>query len=91
MARFIVVHKLPATGTQDELIEAGQATIDALPDNTEWLRSWVVHADNHLFCEWEAPEEESIQAALKRVELFPIEVIYPVVAIDPVWFQGSTL
>ncbi len=91
MARFIVTHKLPAVGTQDEIIEAGKATIDALPNGAEWLRSWVVHADGRLFCEWEASEEESIQAALKGVEFFPIEVIHPVLVIDPAWFKESTL
>ena len=91
MARFIVAHRLPAVGTQDEIIELGKATINALPNGTEWLRSWVVHTDGRLFCEWEAPEEESIQAVLKGVEFFPIEVIYPVVAIDPAWFKESTL
>jgi hypothetical protein len=91
MARFIVVHRLPATGTQDEVIEAGKTTINALPTDTEWLRSWVVHENACLFCEWEAQEKESIQAALKGMELFPVEVIYPVIAIDPAWFKGSTL
>jgi hypothetical protein len=51
----------------------------------------VVHENARLFCEWEAQEKESIQAALKGMELFPVEVIYPVIAIDPAWFKGSTL
>lgn len=88
MARFITVHKLPAVATQDEVIEAGRAIIAASPNGSKWLKSWVVSEDDHFFCEWEAPEEGAIQAALKRAELFPVESIHSVVAVDPNWFKG---
>jgi hypothetical protein len=41
-----------------------------------------------LGCEWEASEEGAIRAALKGVELFPVEAIRPVAAIDLAWFRG---
>ncbi len=91
MARFIVTHKLPVVGTQDEIIEVGKATINALSNGAEWLKSWVVPADGRLFCEWEAAKEESIHAVLKESGFFPIEVIHPVVVIDPAWFKESVL
>lgn len=91
MARFMVIHRLPAVGTQDEIIDIGKATTIALPNGAEWLKSWVVHADGRLFCEWEALEEESIHTVLKETGFFPIEVVYPVVAIDPAWFKESVL
>ncbi|NIO68230.1 MAG: DUF4242 domain-containing protein [Anaerolineae bacterium] len=88
MARFIVVHELPAVTTQDEVIAAGKALITASSNGSKWLRSWVVPEDNRFFCEWEASEEGAIQAALKGAELFPVEAIHPVVAVDPTWFKG---
>jgi hypothetical protein len=88
MARFIVVHKLPAVATQDEVIAAGKALITASSNGSKWLRSWIVSEDDRFLSEWEAPEEGTIQAALKGEELFPVEAIHPVATIDPVWFKG---
>ncbi len=88
MARFMVVHKLPAVATQDEVIAASKAIVAASCNGSKWLRSWVVPEDDRLFCEWEGSEEGAIQAALKGAELFPVEAIHPVVAVDPTWFKG---
>jgi len=88
MARFIVVHKLPAMVTQDELRAEAKAVVNALPDDVEWLRSWVVYEGDRLFCEWEASEEGAIRAALKGTEIFPVEAIHPVEPIDPGWFRS---
>jgi hypothetical protein len=87
MARFIVVHKLPAVATQDEVIAAGKAIVAASPNGSKWLRSWVVPDANQLLCEWEAPEQEVIRASLRRVELLPIKSIQTVADIDPAWFE----
>jgi len=88
MARFIVVHKLPAMVTQDQVREEAKAIINALPDDVEWLRSWAVYESDRLFCEWEAPEEGAVRAALKGTKFFPIEAIHPVEPIDPGWFRS---
>lgn len=87
MARFIV-HTIPIEATQDEVIAATKAVVNALPKDTEWLMSWTVQEGDRLFCEWDAPKEADIRAALKGAELFPVEAIYPVAAIDPAWFIG---
>jgi len=88
MARFFVIHKLPDAATQDEIITVGKVVLTQMPEDTRWLRSWLVSEDGHIFCEWEAPSEEAIQAALKGVELFPVKAIYPVELIDPAWLEG---
>lgn len=88
MARFIVVHRLPAMMTQDELRKEAKAVVSALPDDVEWLRSWVVYEGDRLFCEWEASEEEAIRAALKATKAFPVEAIHAVEPIDPGWFRS---
>lgn len=86
MNRFIVIHGLPGTATQDEVIAAGQGVMARLTDDARWLNSWLIPDDDRLLCEWEASGEEAIQAALKGVELFPVEAIYPAERIDPAWF-----
>jgi len=88
MAKFLVIHKLPDVATQDEVIAAGKALITGLPRDTQWLRSWIASEDGRLLCEWEAPGEGAVQEALKEVELFPVEAIYPVETIEPAWFKG---
>ena len=87
MMRFIVVHRLPVSATQDEVIAAGRA-IAATPssDGAKWLRGWVVPGDERFLCEWEAPKESAVRAVLKDVDLFPLEAIYPVTAVCPAWF-----
>jgi len=87
MARFLVVHKLPAVATQDEVIAAGKAIVTASLNGSKWLRGWIVPDDNRLLCEWEAPEEDAIRTALREVELLPIESLHSVAAIDPAWFK----
>jgi len=69
------------------VIAAGKAVVAALPNDTQWLRSWVVPEDNRLLCEWEAPEEGAIRTALRGIEFLPIEAIHPVVVIDSAWFR----
>jgi hypothetical protein len=51
MARFIIVHKLPAMATQDEVITAGKAVVAASSNGSKWLRSWVVPEGDRFFCE----------------------------------------
>lgn len=86
MTRFIVIHTLPATATQDEVIAAGKRVTAQLSDDARWLDSWLVPDDDRLLCEWEASGEEAIQAALQGVELFLLQAIYPTERIDPAWF-----
>ncbi|MCR4405546.1 MAG: DUF4242 domain-containing protein [Anaerolineae bacterium] len=87
MSKFLVIHRLPDVATQDEVIAAGKAIVVASPNGSKWLRSWVLPEDNRLLSEWEAPEEAAIQVALRGMELFPVEAIYLVEAIDPAWFR----
>lgn len=86
MARFIVVHQLPTAATQGEVIAAGRASVATSLSGPRWLKGWVVPDNNHLLCEWEAAEEDAIRTALRGLNLFPVEAIYPVTAIEPAWF-----
>lgn len=86
MTRFIVIHRLPDVATQDEVLAWSRAILAGLSDQTRWLHSWGIPTDNRLLCEWEASDEEAIQAALEGAGLFPVEAIYLAEIIDPAWF-----
>ena len=87
MARFIVIHSIPAQATQDQIIEAARRVVASLAPGTEWLNSWLSR-ETKLFCEWEAPDSDAIRASLEAAEgLFPIEALYEVEWIDPQWYK----
>lgn len=88
MARFLVVHKVPQTMTQEEAIETGKAIVTTQSGESRWLRSWYLPEDDRLLCEWEAPEGETIQTALRKVKHFPVETIQLVQPVDPAWFKS---
>ncbi len=86
MTRFIVMHRLPDVATQDEVVAAGRAVFARLSDQARLLHSWIVPADDCFLCEWEALDEEAIQAAMEGVDLFPVETIHLAEPIDFAWF-----
>jgi hypothetical protein len=88
MARFIVVHSGLEEVSQDEVFGFAKRVAASLPPGTEWRNSWVAGEASKLFCEWEAPNQEAIEATLEAAGgLFPIETIYPVEWIDPEWYK----
>jgi hypothetical protein len=89
MARFIVIHQTPAGGTQEELIKAAKRLMASLAPGAEWLNSWWMPGEvGKLFCEWEAPDEDTIRTSTESVqELFPIESIHLVTWVDPQWYK----
>jgi muconolactone delta-isomerase len=88
MARFIVFHKGSEDISQDAVVEAAQAVQRSLPEGIKWLNSWFVPGEYRLICEWEAPDEQSVRAALAGVmDLFPVEVVHEVVYIQPEWYK----
>jgi hypothetical protein len=87
MARFIVIHSIPAHATQDQTVDYAKKVMATLPPGTEWLNSWL-STEGKLICEWEAPTADAIQASLEPVaDLFPIQTLYEVEWIDPQWYK----
>jgi hypothetical protein len=87
MARFILVHRIPAQATQDQTIDGARKVAASLAPEVEWLNSWLSREEK-LFCEWEAPDADAIRAALEAVaDLLPIEECHEVVRIDPQWYD----
>jgi hypothetical protein len=88
MARFIVVHTPVPEITQDQLFENGRKIWAALEPGVQWLNSWSAGEANKMFCEWEAPDAETIRRTLVQVEqIMPIDEIHHVVHVDPSLFK----
>ena len=87
MARFILIHGVPAQSTQKEIIDSCRNVVASLTPGTEWLNSWF-SSEEKLFCEWEAPNADAIRASLEPVApLVPIQALYEVEWIDPQWYK----
>lgn len=92
MARFIVVHNVAIEKmSQDQLFGLAKQVVARLKPGVEWLSSWYTSEANKLFCEWEAPDEEAIRAALgEALKAYPIEVIHSVIHINPAWYREQS-
>jgi hypothetical protein len=88
MARFIVVHTPNPEFTQDQLVESAREIWNVLEPGVQWLNSWSAGGANKLFCEWEAPDAETIRRSLAPVEhIISTDEIHPVVHVDPNLFK----
>jgi hypothetical protein len=88
MARFIVVHNVAVEEmSQDQLVDLAKQVVVRLKPGAEWISSWYTPEANKLFCDWEAPDEEAIRAALgEALKVYPIEAIHSVIYINPAWY-----
>jgi hypothetical protein len=88
MARFIVVHTPNPKFTQDQLVEGAHEIVNALESGAQWLNTWSAGDANKVFCEWEAPDAETIRRSLASVEhIMSTDEIHAVVHIDPHLFK----
>ncbi len=92
MARFIVVHNVAVEEiSQDRLVDLAKQVAARLEPGVEWISSWYTSEANKLLCEWEAPDEEAIRVALgEALKVYPIEIIYSVVYINPAWYKEQS-
>jgi hypothetical protein len=82
------VHRAPSEATQDTLIKAAKKVAASLEEGTEWRNSWAAGEADRLFCEWEAPDADTIRNYLEPAkDLLPIEALYEVQWIDPRWYE----
>ena len=74
MPRFVAVHTAPFTEAQ--LKEAAEKMAQ-LPAGVSWKLTYCDFDDNKFFCEWEAPNKETIEQIFKA-EGMPFDAVYPV-------------
>lgn len=88
MPRYIVVHSTTGITDQEEAVAGVRKMSRSLPADTKWLNSWMALQKPKMFCEWEAPDTETLLAALEPVlESTPVEAIHEVAHVDPSWYE----
>jgi len=88
MPRYLVVHSTAGITDQEEAVAAARKLARSLPPETKWLNSWLALQKPKMFCEWEAPDTETLLAAMEPVtESTPVEAIYEVAQVDPAWYK----
>ena len=79
MPRFIAVHTAPFT---EEQLKAATPQMRAqLPAGVSWKLTYCDFSDGKFFCEWEAPNKESIEQIFKTMNM-PYDAVYPVRLFD---------
>jgi hypothetical protein len=88
MARYIVVHSTGGVTDQEEAVVAARKLARSVPEGCKWINSWLALQRAKMFCEWEAPDTDTLLAALEPVtEVTPVEGIYEVAHVDPAWYE----
>jgi len=92
MARFIVIHNVAVEEmSQEQLVDLAKQVMVRLKPGVEWISSWYTSEANKLFCDWEAPDEEAIRAALgEALKVYPIEAVHSVIYINPAWYAEQS-
>ncbi|HUX77583.1 MAG TPA: hypothetical protein VMY40_13205 [Anaerolineae bacterium] len=52
MARFIVIHRIPAQATQDQTIDGARKVVASLAPGVEWLNSWLSYEVERIDPQW---------------------------------------
>ena len=58
MARFMAVHTMPMT---EEQAMAMVKNMPPLPKGVSWKYTWADFKGGKFFCEWEAPNKETLE------------------------------
>lgn len=88
MPRYIIERTVPAL-TPEELEAAGRRSVAALYEmpGVTWIRSYVSDTDGKIYCEYDAPDAESIREHARRAGL-PVDRIAEVsLEISPAMFR----
>ena len=75
MPRFVAVHTLPYT--EAEFMEMLKQPMPQYPPGVNWKLTYCSFDDHKFFCDWEAPNKETIEQIFKGMEM-PFDAIYPV-------------
>jgi hypothetical protein len=74
MPRFIAVHTMPMT--EEQAMEMTK-NLPPTPEGVAWKQTYSDFQDGKFFCEWLAPDKESIEQVFKDWKM-PYDAIYPV-------------
>lgn len=88
MPRYII-ERTTGTLTRDQLTAAGRRSNEVLSGmpGVRWIRSYVSDVDGKIYCEYDAPDEESIREHARRAGL-PVDRLSEVaIEISPAMFM----
>lgn len=70
MPRYII-ERAVGTLTKDELEAAARRSLDAIDqmEGVVWIKSYISEAEGKIYCEYDAPNVESILEHARRAEL----------------------
>ena len=75
MPRFIAVHTMPVT--EEQWKENTDKGMPPLPPGVSWNLTYCDFTDGKFFCEWEAPNKETVEQSFKAMNM-PFDAVYPV-------------
>ena len=88
MPRYIIERTVPAL-SREELDAAGRlsnAVISEMP-GAVWIRSYVSDTEGKIYCEYDAPDPESIREHARRAGLPADRIIEVTLEISPTMFR----
>lgn len=88
MPRFII-ERNTGTLTPEQIEAAGRMSnevLDGMP-GVVWIRSYVSEAEGKIYCEYDAPDEESIREHARRAGLRADRIVEVSLEISPAMFR----
>jgi dsDNA-binding SOS-regulon protein len=84
MSRFIAVHTVPPMTEADWMGKMKEMSekLSQLPPGVAYNLSYCDLADGKIFCDWVAPNKDTVDQVLKATGL-PLDAVYPVKIFSP--------
>jgi len=92
MPRFMIERNLPAGLDAGDIDDAARraVAVNATMPGVRWLHSNLAVDRSKFFCEYEAPDGDSVQEAARRAEI-PCDTVTEVTLVAPEQYAGSRL
>ena len=82
MTRFVAVHTMPMTEDNwQENMKGAFDKLSQLPPGVKYNQTYCGFTDGKFFCDWEAPNKETVEQIFKGMEM-PFDAVYPVKLFD---------
>lgn len=87
MPKFLIARTVPPL-KEEEITAAGKRSIAVCEEmGIKWIKSYYSAKDGKLYCEYEAPDVESIYEHGRRAQL-PVDSVSPILGeFDPSMFK----
>lgn len=92
MPRFMIERNLPAGLDAGDIDDAARraVAVNATMPGVRWLHSNLAVDRSKFFCEYEAPDVQSVREAARRAEI-PCDIVTEVTVVAPEQYAGSRL